>query len=53
MRAALNANLIYLVEFALLSAVFLAMQENNLNKAVFYALALLPLAAGVYFIALG
>jgi pilus assembly protein TadC len=53
LRSALDANLVYLVEFALLSAFFLAFQENNLKKAVFYALALLPLSLGVYFFVSG
>ena len=51
LETALLANYLYIFEFALLGAVFVAWQENNQSKAIIYAMILVPLGLIVYFLA--
>lgn len=39
---------IYLIEYALIASVFVALQENNLHKAFIYAAVLLPASIGLF-----
>lgn len=48
MSNALLANQAYLIEYALIASVFVAMQENNLKKSFLYALAMIPCALAAY-----
>ncbi|MFH1664090.1 MAG: type II secretion system F family protein [archaeon] len=51
-EAALTANQIYLIEYALIASVFIAQQEGNTKKALVYALILIPLGVVCYNLAL-
>ncbi|MBN2127733.1 MAG: type II secretion system F family protein [Candidatus Diapherotrites archaeon] len=48
LNAALQANNLYIIEFALISSYFISLIESNQKKAVIYALILVPLAVIVY-----
>jgi len=50
--ASLLANQIYILEYALISSLFIANQEGNTKKALVYALILIPLGIFCYNIAL-
>lgn len=45
----LLSNQIYLVEYGILAAIFVAQQEGNSKKAILYMLALIPLSLGIYY----
>ncbi|AJF60206.1 MAG: type II secretion system F family protein [Candidatus Diapherotrites archaeon] len=48
MQAALLANQLYLVEYAIIASVFVAFQESDSKKALLYAAVLLPLSFIAY-----
>jgi len=51
-EAALTANQIYIIEYALIASFFIAQQEGNTKKALVYSLVLIPLGIVCYNIAL-
>jgi len=51
MQAALTATNIYIIEYAFIAGIFVALIENNLKKSIIYCLALLPASIVTFFIA--